>query len=66
LSVEIDAVISTWIQSAFIATDTMVAFMVCWSFFFHHADTLQEGPADEKSENKKTELGMLERLQNNG
>jgi len=35
------------------ATDAMVAFMVCWSFFFHHADTLQEGPVDKKSETQK-------------
>jgi len=43
------------LQGAFIATNAMVAFMVCWSFFFHHVDTLQEGPVDEKNETKKTQ-----------
>ncbi len=40
--------------------------MVCWSFFFHHADTLKRVLRTRKVKLKKLELGMTERLQNNG
>jgi len=50
-----------WLQGAFIASDAMVAFMVCWSFFFHHADTLKRVLQMRKVKLKKLKLGMTKK-----